>query len=273
MMKSEVIRWLDIGATGTYLDCTAGYGGHFTEIANYASQGRVIAIDQDIEAIRHLKSKFKDVYHLNFDSIATSSTLKDLKFDGILLDLGVSSHQLDEAERGFSFSKEATLDMRMNQAEELSALSIINEYSEEEIADILWKYGQEKASRHIAAAIVSARPLTTTTDLAKVVRQVINRRGKTDSATRTFQALRIMVNRELERLERSLPDLIGRLKPGGRIVILTYHSLEDRIVKTLLKSDRRLEVLTKKPITPQDGEISNNPRARSAKLRAASKQT
>ena len=208
------------------------------------------------------------IYRSNFADFKP----KKQKFDGILADLGVSSAQFDIAERGFSFRSEAPLDMRMDQRQPLDAAQIINTWDEKELADIFYQYGEERLSRRIARQIVSSRPFKTTTGLAYVVAGCFPkqaRHGRIHPATRVFQALRIAVNRELEVLEKLIENAPNWLNPGGRLAIITFHSLEDRIVKHRLREFEGLKVLTKKPIIPQDNEVEQNPRSRSAKLRVA----
>jgi 16S rRNA (cytosine1402-N4)-methyltransferase len=195
---------------------------------------------------------------------------------GILFDLGIASMQLAQAERGFSFQTEAPLDMRFSESQSVSAADIVNDFREEDLANLIWEFGEERFSRRIARAIVQARPLSTTTQLANIIsRSQPDRHSRIHPATRTFQALRIWVNHELEGLDRFLETLAGRLGAGARLAVITFHSLEDRIVKHTLRAlerqGRRLSVLTRKPIVPTAAEVERNPRARSAKLRAAEK--
>ncbi|NER06486.1 MAG: 16S rRNA (cytosine(1402)-N(4))-methyltransferase RsmH, partial [Okeania sp. SIO3C4] len=199
---------------------------------------------------------------------------KNLEFDGIIADLGVSSVQLDTPERGFSFRHQAKLDMRMNQQQSLTAAEIVNSWEEAKLADIFYTYGEERLSRRIARRIVEHRPFETTTELAETIANCVPRKyryGRIHPATRVFQALRIQVNQELTSLETFLENAPNWLKPRGRIGIISFHSLEDRLVKHSLRSSSVLQVLTKKPIQAQDSEITLNPRARSAKLRLAEK--
>mgnify|MGYP003340500592 CR=1 FL=1 len=272
------------------VDMTAGYGGHASEILKaIGEKGKLILIDQDPAAIIELRKKFKA--HRNVVYIQSNFAKLDWekmgKFDRALMDLGVSSPQLDEANRGFSFSKEAPLDMRMDQTYELTAKDIVNEYSEEDLADIIYHYGEERQSRAIARAIVDSRniqPIETTTQLAEIVAGCVPKKGKIHPATKTFQALRIELNQELASLEASLPKVTDQLSKGGRLAVISFHSLEDRMVKRFFRAITESErdavtggvlrepnftLVNKKPIK---GSINDkNPRARSAMLRAVEK--
>ncbi len=267
-----------------YLDLTAGYGGHAQAvIARIGSANLATLVDRDAFAISQLESLGQQGARLiHSDFLQASQTLasENQQFDMILLDLGVSSPQLDKAERGFSFRLESDLDMRMDQSQDISAATIVNHYSEKELSQIIRNYGEEPSNRahRIARAIVTRRakqPIVTTTELADTIAQVLPRRGKIHPATRTFQALRIETNDELGQIERTLPLLIKLLAPGGRLAVISFHSLEDRLVKNFLKEqlnsglEADLTVLTKHPISGTDDVY--NPRARSAKLRAAAK--
>lgn len=273
-----------------YLDLTAGYGGHAAKVLErVGAKGQAWLYDQDDEAIDHLRRKFKDASNVvitksNFNEI-DFRTLPD--FESILMDLGVSSPQLDEPSRGFSFNKEADLDMRMDRTRELDAREIVNTYDEKKLADIFYRYGEERKSRQVARAICEARrvrPIASTIELASIIERVVKKSNKIHPATKVFQALRIEVNDELSVLEDALPKIVTKLTPGGRLVIITFHSLEDRIVKQYFKSLVTLErdnfgheigvpqfkLVTKRPIK---GSVvdRNNPRSRSAKLRAIEK--
>lgn len=267
-----------------YLDLTAGYGGHAKAvIARIGSANLATLVDRDEFAISQLESLSQQgarLIHSDFLQSSQKLVSEDRQFDMILLDLGVSSPQLDKAERGFSFRLEADLDMRMDQSQDLTAADIVNHYSEKELSQIIHTYGEEPPTRahRIARAIVtrrSSQPITTTIELADIIAQVLPRRGKIHPATRTFQALRIETNDELGQIERTLPLLIKLLAPGGRLAIISFHSLEDRLVKNFLREqtnsglEAELTVLTKHPIAGTDDVY--NPRARSAKLRAAAK--
>ncbi len=269
-MADEVLRFL--GGRGTVLDMTLGAGGHAEALLG-SGVDRVIGVDRDPEAVRLARerlSRFGD----RFSAALTrfSDVTADDRVDGVLYDLGVSSMQLDRPERGFSYRADGPLDMRMGSGGE-SAMDLVNGLPEEELANVIYEFGEERGSRRVAAAIVRARsraPIATTDELARVVAGALGaRRGGPHPARRTFQALRIAVNRELEELAASLPRAVGVLAPGGRVVAITYHSLEDRIVKRFLLGEPALDVLTRKPLTPSIRERESNPRSRAAKLRAA----
>jgi 16S rRNA (cytosine1402-N4)-methyltransferase len=269
-MVDEVIRFL-VGR-GTVVDMTLGAGGH-AEALLAAGVGRVIGIDRDPEAIE-LASARLERFRARFDArLATFASFDpEEPVDGVLFDLGVSSMQLDAPERGFSYRRPGPLDMRMG-PDARSAMDLVNELPEDELADLIFQYGEERRSRRVAAAIVRVRsraPITTTDELARVVAGAVGRRaGGPHPARRTFQALRIAANRELEELTASLPQAVGFLAPGGRVVVIAYHSLEDRVVKRFLRDDERVRALTKRPLRPSDDEVGHNARARSARLRAA----
>ncbi|NET43368.1 16S rRNA (cytosine(1402)-N(4))-methyltransferase RsmH [Okeania sp. SIO2B3] len=276
VLSAELIQGLTISPGGLYLDATVGFGGHTKSILATASDVKVVAIDQDEQAIAYcqtlLASENSNIqyWHGNFADYEP----KNLEFDGIIADLGVSSVQLDTPERGFSFRHQAKLDMRMNQQQSLTAAEIVNSWEEAKLANIFYTYGEERLSRRIARKIVEHRPFETTTELAEAIAHCVPRKyryGRIHPATRVFQALRIQVNQELTALETFLENAPNWLKPGGRIGIISFHSLEDRLVKHSLRSSSVLQVLTKKPIQAQDNEITLNPRARSAKLRLAEK--
>ncbi len=274
VLSREVIEGLAIRSGGAYLDATVGGGGHSALILAAASDVKLSAIDQDEFALAAAREKLGDrvaFHHANFAGFDPGET----KFDGILADLGVSSAQFDIADRGFSFRHEAALDMRMDQRQDLTAAEIINHWEESKLADIFYTYGEERLSRRIARRIVERRPFRTTTELANAIAGSVPKQyryGRIHPATRTFQGLRIAVNRELEVLEKFIEKAPTWLKPGGRIAIISFHSLEDRIVKHRLKESEILTVLTKKPIVAQEDEIRENVRARSAKLRIAERK-
>ncbi|NJS11315.1 MAG: 16S rRNA (cytosine(1402)-N(4))-methyltransferase RsmH [Microcoleus sp. CSU_2_2] len=272
VLGHELIAGLAVRPGGHYLDATVGGGGHSSLILAAAPDVTIIAIDRDEQAIRFVQTRFANesvqFWHGNFADYKSQNA----KFDGIIADLGVSSAQFDTPERGFSFRHPAKLDMRMNQQQSLTAEEIINHWEEVKLADIIYKYGEERLSRRIARRIVAQRPFQTTTELALAIASSFppkQRNGRIHPATRTFQALRIAVNSELACLETFLHQAPQWLKPGGRIGIITFHSLEDRPVKHQLRATPSLQVLTKKPICPQPEEVARNPRARSAKLRLA----
>jgi 16S rRNA (cytosine1402-N4)-methyltransferase len=272
-MADEVVRFL--GGRGTVIDMTLGAGGH-AEALLEAGVRRLIGIDRDPNAVETATSRLSR-FGDRFTAVRTRfSQLPAVnRVDGVLWDLGVSSMQLDRTERGFSYRNDGPLDMRMG-AEGESAMDIVNTAPEEELARILFEFGEERRSRRVAAAIVRARtrsPITTTGELARVVAGALGaRRGGPHPARRTFQALRIAVNRELEDLALSLPQAAEALAPGGRIVAISYHSLEDRIVKRFVNERDDLVPLTKKPLRSSRREQERNPRSRSAKLRAAEKR-
>ena len=261
-----------LAGRATVVDMTLGAGGH-TEALLRAGVQRVIGVDRDPTALSLAAQRleaFGDRVHLIRSTFAAVEV--DGPVDGVLYDLGVSSMQLDRPERGFGYRQDGPLDMRMG-GEGPSAADLVNELPEEELANVIFEFGGEHRSRRIARAIVRARersPIVTTDALARVVAGALGRRpGGPHPARRTFQALRIAVNRELEELDASLPRAVELLAPGGRVVVLAYHSLEDRIVKRAFLEDERLQRLTKKPVMPGPDEIAANPRARSARLRAA----
>ncbi len=296
VMLDEVLDALAVRADGDYLDGTFG-GGGYSDAILAAGPNRLIALDRDPLAVArgHLLEKQQDRFTMlegRFGQMEQHLAEIDIdQLDGIVLDIGVSSQQIDDRERGFSFAADGPLDMRMEQDGE-SAADVVNEADEQTLAKIIYRYGEERASRRIARAIVDYRgqePITRTGELAGIVAKVLGRRGKIDPATRTFQALRIYVNDELGELERALAAAETLLRPGGRLVVVAFHSLEDRIVKQFLAAksgqtarpsrhqpDRPVDQalpcfrpLSKRPITPSAEEIKCNPRARSARLRAA----
>ena len=277
VLSRELISGLKILEEGKYLDATVGSGGHSELILKSANQVKLVAIDRDRQAIAAAQEKLAKHYPQqiqfwqgNFADYQPEGKL----FDGIIADLGVSSPQLDIPERGFSFRHTAPLDMRMDRSESLDAAQIVNHWSEKEIADLIYEYGEERFSRRIAKKIVQQRPFQTTTKLADAIASSVPgkyRHGRIHPATRTFQALRIVVNNELKSLEILLDRAPDWLKPGGIIGIISFHSLEDRIVKHRFRNCELLEVITKKPITAQKDEQQQNPRSRSAKLRLARK--
>ena len=274
VLGREVIEGLAVRPGGHYLDVTVGGGGHSRLILEAAADVRVTAVDQDEDALAAAQKNLAEYsdriqfIHSNFaDYEFTLNT-----FDGILADLGVSSYHLDQPERGFSFRQAANLDMRMDRGRSLTAADVINNWNEADLADIFFKYGEERLSRRIARRIIERRPLQTTVELAEAIASSVPpkyRYGRIHPATRVFQALRIVVNDELKSLETFLDKAPNALVPGGRIAIISFHSLEDRPVKHGLRNLPLLKVLTKKPIMAQEEEISNNPRSRSAKLRIA----
>lgn len=304
VLLAETVELLKPQMNEIFVDATLGLGGHAEKIASISESVKIIGIDQDAEAIENSRQRLKkfgdqiEIYHANFSAIKAVLAQAGIeKVDGILADLGVSSLQFDSAARGFSFRFDAPLDMRMNAEDEetATAAELLAELSEFEIARIIYEYGEERLSRKIARRIVWKReigePIETTGQLAETVEKAVGR-GKKDKihpATKTFQALRIAVNGELEILERFLRDSIDVLKKGGRLAVITFHSLEDRIVKQTFQklagkcecpprlpqcvcgAKKEVEILTRKPVVPDEDELQKNPRARSAKLRACLK--
>ena len=284
VLLKQVLQYLDPQSGQTYLDLTGGYGGHASSVLEQTGnpEGSVL-VDRDQNAISELEKRFagQGIGLIHADFLTASEQLKEQgkQFDLILADLGVSSPHLNQASRGFSIKADGPLDMRMDQSQSLTAEKVVNTYSADELADLLKRYGEEPKARRIASLIVEHRPITTTSELANIVAKAWPGHSKVHPATRTFQALRIAVNDELELLRKALPVWMDDLlAPGGRIAIISFHSLEDRIVKQALaekagdRYDAPLRLLTKKPVTGDDDELVSNPRARSAKLRAASKQ-
>jgi len=282
VLLGPVLEYLAPKPGETYLDLTAGYGGHAQAVLEQTNQTPAVLVDRDSDAIAHLHSQFKAdnvaVIHSDFLSASQELLQKGETFDLILADLGISSPHLNTPNRGFAFATEGPLDMRQDQNQKLDAYQVVNTYKETELADILRKYGEEPRANKIAREIVRNRPIKTTTQLAQIARKAWPAgTSKVHPATRTFQAIRIAVNDELGQLERALPLWIELLKPGGRLGVISFHSLEDRLVKQALQEaggtgyDAILSTLTKHPVGPDSNEIAFNPRARSAKLRAAAK--
>ena len=297
VMLDEVIEGLQIKPNGTYLDCTLGGGGHSAEILKRLQGGKLYAVDKDQEALAFAKNRLGDAptyIHSDFKEAIASWEYE--KLDGILMDLGVSSYQLDTPERGFSYRFDAPLDMRMDKEAKLTAYEVVNEYSLKELTDIFFKYGEEPYAKKIAANIVKDRaiaPIKSTLDLVKIIEKSIPpkvRYSGSHPAKRVFQAIRIEVNGELSGLYEAILAAIKLLKKGGRIAIITFHSLEDRIAKQAIKYAElpcicppkspictcgkvsEVEIVTKKPILPSETEMENNPRSKSAKLRIAEKK-
>ncbi|HHY91373.1 MAG TPA: 16S rRNA (cytosine(1402)-N(4))-methyltransferase RsmH [Clostridiales bacterium] len=303
VMFEETISNLHIRSNGIYVDATLGGGGHASGICEHLDDdGVLIGIDQDIDALNAAQKKLapyrnrKIFVHENFSNIKKILAEKRINgIDGAILDLGVSSYQLDEVERGFSYMQDTLLDMRMDRTKDFTAEDVVNEYSEERLADIIWKYGEERWAKRIANFIVKEREIRrirTTGQLVDIIKKAIPasaRRSGPHPAKRTFQAIRIEVNNELEILEKGLQDFIDVLNPGGRICVISFHSLEDRIVKNVFKESStgcicppeypvcncnrkaNFKVITKKPIVASTKEIEKNPRSRSAKLRVGEK--
>ena len=285
VMTAEALQFLQPERGGLFVDCTVGLGGHTRALLERGAT-RVIGVDRDEDALveaRRTLAEWRDRVELVHADYRSLDDLLDARriplVDGALADLGVSSLQFDAPGRGFSFQRDEPLDMRMDRSSGETAADLVARATERELADVIFQYGEERFSRRIARSIVAARaesPIATTGRLAAVVSRAIPRRGPTriDPATRTFQALRVWVNRELDGLDGFLHTAARRLRAGARLVVITFHSLEDRIVKHTLRALQHanpplVEVLTKKPIVPGDAEVERNPRARSAKLRAA----
>lgn len=282
VMPSEIVEWLTPVASGIIFDGTFGGGGHSRLLAEIAKQhgGRVIAVDRDPAAEEAGRAVIDDLpielfcssYH-QVDRILKAASID--AFDGVVLDLGLSSDQLEDRDRGFSFNQDGPLDLRFDPTRGQSAKQFLAQATEKQIADTIYQFGEERFSRRIAKQIVLRRqerkPVKTVAELVDICRRCVPRSKNHDihPATRTFQALRIMVNEELAILEAALRDLPGRMRSGGRIAIISFHSLEDRIVKNAFRDDDRLEPLTRKPLRPSDEEVRVNPRSRSAKLRVA----
>lgn len=282
VLLSEVLQYVDPAPGNSYLDLTAGYGGHASEILKRTNAPqRTTLVDRDDHAQAVLQGLFNAGERLiDTDFLIASADLsaEGQTYDIILADLGVSSPHLNDAHRGFMFSETGPLDMRMDQRQALTASDIVNLWETEKIASVLKLYGEEPKAKRIADLIVADRPIDTTAQLADIVKQAWPGHSRTHPATRTFQALRIVVNDELGLLERSLPLWLSLLAPGGRLAIISFHSLEDRIVKQFLANasgdryDAELQLLTKRPIVAGPTELVTNPRARSAKLRVAVKK-
>lgn len=282
-MTKEVLACLNPKTGESYLDLTAGYGGHVSQVlAVTQAPIKAVLVDRDAGAIDSLKKRFKTSQIVKSDYLAAAQKLaaSNEHFDLILADLGVSSPHLDNPDRGFSFRSPGPLDMRMDQDQELSASVIVNDTSEQELARIIKEYGEDPKAKAIARSIVANRPIQDTGLLAEIIVKSYGpwaRTAKIHPATRTFQALRTVVNDEINQLQSSLPLMCELLAPGGRLAIISFHSLEDRLVKQFFaehageRYDTTLRLLTKKPITAGKEEISLNPRARSAKLRAVAK--
>jgi 16S rRNA (cytosine1402-N4)-methyltransferase len=282
VLLEEVLQVLEPHEGDSYLDVTAGYGGHAAAVLNSTkAPAKTVLIDRDENAVNELSKRFAGesvtIRRQDFLTAAEQLQGEGRQFNMILADLGVSSPHLNQAERGFAISMSGPLDMRMDQSQSLTAEQIVNTYSKEQLADILNRYGEEPKANAIAKLIVDNRPLSTTSELAELVSRVWPGHSRVHPATRTFQALRIAVNDELGLLQRSLPVLLDLLAPGGRLVIISFHSLEDRLVKQFFaeqggdRYDASLKILTKRPLIASATESVSNPRARSAKLRAAAK--
>ena len=302
VLLNEAVDILDIKPEGIYVDGTLGGAGHSLEIVKKLTSGKLICFDQDINAISAAKEKLKDfmdktiLVHSNFENLREELNKLGIEsIDGFLVDLGVSSHQLDVPERGFSYMQDAPLDMRMDNDAELSAYDVVNTYSEAELKRVIKDYGEENWSARIAKLIVERRatmPIRTTFELVDAIKAAIPKKMRDENqhpAKRTFQAIRIEVNRELDVIEKTLLAAVEMMNKGGVLAVITFHSLEDRIVKNVFKklqysctcppefpvcicnSKQVVEIITRKPILPSENEVEMNPRSRSAKLRAARK--
>src|SRR5271163_1190374 len=289
VLLEVAVRYLNLRRGGTYVDATLGFAGHASAIAReLGPDGKLIGFDRDPEAIAFAKARL-DALRQELGDLMPEVTLHDVEFsraaerleagsvDGLLADVGVSSMQLDEAQRGFSFQADGNLDMRMNPRQGVTAEQVVNQFGEKELADLIYEFGEERRSRRIARAIVRARPITTTAELARIVAAAAPamKQERIHPATRTFQALRIYVNAELDEISALLKAAPGLLRPGGRLVVISFHSLEDRLAKDALREGAQqgiYEVLTRKPITADVEETDRNPRSRSAKLRAAERK-
>jgi 16S rRNA (cytosine1402-N4)-methyltransferase len=298
VLQEEVLKWLITSAGGVYVDATLGGGGHAeSTLQRLDPTGMLVGFDADSDAIQFSKTRLSAFsgrvlsIHENFRNLSTALAQRGIHhISGVLFDLGVSSYQFDEPSRGFSFRSDEPLDMRMDRSQTLDARTILREFGERQLSDIFFKYGEERAARAIARAIVRQRPapgIETSGQLASLVKSVVGDRFLVKSLARVFQALRIVVNDELESLGNALGQAIALLNPNGRIVVISYHSLEDRIVKETFKREAetvrrsgnklapdtrvepKLRILTKKPVEASEEEIRSNPRSRSAKLRAA----
>lgn len=300
VLLKEAIEGLNIKKDGIYVDGTLGGAGHSKEIVNRLTDGKLIGIDQDLDAIKKAKEVLKSEMdrtilvhdnYVNIDKILSDLNIE--KVDGILLDIGVSSYQLDEDERGFSYHKDAPLDMRMDKTKDFTAWHVVNKYSKQDLERIIWDYGEERWAKRIAEFIVESReikPIDTTLELVDIIKKAIPKKFRMEGshpARQTFQAIRIEVNGELNVLKEAIPIMCRSLKKGGRLCIITFHSLEDRIVKNVFKElykecicppdfpicvcnkKREIKIITRKPIVPTKNEIEMNPRSRSSKLRIA----
>jgi len=304
VLLRETVEWLSPPPDGIVLDCTVGMGGHSAELLKHIPRGRLVGLDQDVEALQHAGLALQGDPRVTLVKANFADLLKVLKdnslseVDSVLMDIGVSSLQLDSPLRGFSFQQNGPLDMRMDASASLTAADVVNTYPEEKLANVIYEYSEERKSRQIANAIARHReqkPFETTEELALLAKKVLGspkpKKGESfkHPATRLFQALRIEVNQELEVLKSALQDALSILKPGGRLAVITFHSLEDRIVKQYFKSESvdcicppripqcvcghkaSIELLTRKPVEASEEEIAQNPRSRSAKLRVVQK--
>ena len=293
VLLKESVDGLNIRPNGIYVDATLGYGGHSSEIHKRIKEGQLIAFDQDRDAIDHCKELFKDapnvtIVHSNFSKLKEELESRNITLvDGIIFDLGLSSPEIDNEIRGFSFMKDAILDMRMDQSKDFSALNVVNEYPLHKLVDVFYQYGEESFSKPIAKKIIDNRPINRTLELVEVIKSAVPTKYFVTHhpERKIFQAIRIEVNDELKVLESVLPDAIDMLSPGGRISVITFHSLEDRITKQVFKKfsevpeivkglpsipdefKPKIKLINKKPILPSKEEMEHNSRSKSAKLR------
>jgi 16S rRNA (cytosine1402-N4)-methyltransferase len=297
VLYHEIIHFLQPKSPGKYVDATVGAGGHAMGILEASSpDGRLLALDRDPQALE-LASQRLSVYgnravfvHKSYIHLQQETQRLGWEIvNGIVFDLGVSSMQIDNPERGFSFQFEGPLDMRFDPQQTTDAASLVNDLSEKDLIDIIWRFGEERNARRIARAICQSRPISTTLELAELIRRTVGQRERIHPATRTFQALRIAVNKELQAIENTLPQAINILTPGGRLAFISFHSLEDRMIKQFFRRESRdcicppeqpvctcghratIREITRRPILPQEEETQANPRARSARLRVAEK--
>lgn len=300
VLLNEAIEYLNIKEDGNYIDATLGYAGHSSEILKRIGKGKLLAFDKDIDAIKYSEEKLKNIrdnfkiVNTGFINLKKIAQEENIEADGILFDLGISSPEIDEKERGFSYMKDAPLDMRMDQNSDFSAYDVLNNYTKEELVNIFRKYGEEKHANKIATEIVKKReitPIKTTFELVEIIDKCYpyKEKRKTHPAKKVFQAIRIEVNNELGEVEKALKDALDIVKVGGRIVVITFHSLEDKICKNIFNEATKIDevvkgmpnipedklpdfvLVTKKPIVPSDEELEFNKRSKSAKMRVIEK--
>lgn len=300
VLLNEAIEYLNIKENGNYIDATLGYAGHSSEILKRIGKGKLLAFDKDIDAIKYSEEKLKNIrdnfkiVNTGFINLKKIAQEENIEADGILFDLGISSPEIDEKERGFSYMKDAPLDMRMDQNSDFSAYDVLNNYTKEELVNIFRKYGEEKHANKIATEIVKKReitPIKTTFELVEIIDKCYpyKEKRKTHPAKKVFQAIRIEVNNELGEVEKALKDALDIVKVGGRIVVITFHSLEDKICKSIFNEATKIDevvkgmpnipedklpdfvLVTKKPIVPSDEELEFNKRSKSAKMRVIEK--
>ncbi len=276
VLVKEVVEALAVDSAGAIIDCTVGEGGHTEAILNAAPDCVVIGLDRDPSALATAKERLAShgdrvrLVNASYTTLAEQvGFLGDLPTMGVLLDLGLSSLQLESEDRGFSFQRDAPLDMRFGPDDALTADDVVNRYAERDLAWVIHEYGEEPRARRVARAIVQRRPIRGTEHLAEVVQGALGRRGRIHPATRTFQGIRMEVNHEVDAIKTALAAAAETLHPGGRLVVISYHSIEDRLVKTTLRESTVLKALTKKPITPSGEEVALNARSRSARMRTA----